>query len=199
MASAAPEQGTPARQRLARIIGQFEDWLLAEKENGASTVNASQALVRSLGTPIPQASRPAPAKATARKTGAQPAGPDIAFISSDAAESEADLLLTRMIQAMGYSRDLVAVEPVSPDLQSRLRSLRPKIIVPLGEEALHAMANPEQAFARGQWLKWLDFDVLPTHSPAQLLTQPAMKREAWLDLQAVLGKLGRKAPEIRKK
>jgi hypothetical protein len=197
MPSAAPEKGSPARQRLARIIGQFEDWLLAEKENGVSTVKASPALVRSLGAPILQTS--GPAKATARKTDAQPAGLDLVFISTEAPESEADLLLTRMIQAMGYARNQVAVEPVSPDLQNRIRSLRPKIIVPLGDPALQALAIPEQAFARGQWLKWLTFDVLPTHSPAHLVTQPALKKEAWLDLQAVLSKLGRKAPDVGKK
>lgn len=199
MASAAPENGPSPRQRLIRIVGQFEDWLLSEKENGASTVNASPALVRSLGAAFPLIGRSTPGKASARKSGAPPAAPDIVFISSDLPDSEADQLLTRMIQAMGYDRSEVVVEPVSPDLQGRIRTLKPKIIVPLGEQALTALVNAGHPFARGRWLKWLNFDVLPTHGPAQLVTQPALKKDAWLDLQAVLKKLGRKAPEIRKK
>jgi uracil-DNA glycosylase len=129
-------------------------------------------------------------------------------------------LLTKMIEAMGYTRDEVFIANIVkcrppnnrvPEadeaaaclhfLKEQLACLKPKVIVTLGGTALKHLMGLETASItkmRGHWLAYEDVDVMPTFHPSYLLRTPEAKKEAWSDLKAVLVKLGRKPPAVKK-
>ena len=129
-------------------------------------------------------------------------------------------LLTKMIAAMGYSRDEVFIANIVkcrppnnrvPDpaeaaacihfLEEQIALLKPKVIVTLGGTALKHLLGPETASItrmRGHWLSYRGVDVMPTFHPSYLLRTPEAKKEAWADLKAVLAKLGRTPPPVKK-
>lgn len=154
------------------------------------------------------------------------AHPEIAFIGEGpghdedqqglAFVGEAGQLLTRMIGAMGYSRDDVWIgnivkcrppddrSPTENEMQSclpylkeQLAILQPKVIVCLGATAVKGLLATTEGIPRmrGQWQSFNGIDVMPTFHPAYLLRNPAAKRDAWSDLQGVLERLGRTAPQ----
>jgi DNA polymerase len=119
-------------------------------------------------------------------------------------------LLTKMIEAMGLSRDRVHIinvvkcrppnnrdpEPdevaaCSPFLKAQLAIIKPKVIVTLGRYAsqtLLATTTPMSQI-RGQWTSYEGIDVMPTFHPAFLLRNPPKKKEVWQDLQEVMTRL----------
>lgn len=131
---------------------------------------------------------------------------------------DAGQLLTRMIQAMGLTRDDVFIANVvkcrppgnrqpAPDematclpyLREQIGALKPKVIVALGATAAHALLAVETPISRlrGQWTRFEGIDLMPTFHPAYLLRNPASKREVWADLQLVLKRLGRTPPPAK--
>ena len=126
-------------------------------------------------------------------------------------------LLTRMIEAMGYTRDEVFIANILkcrppqnrpplpeemqtclPYLREQVRRLSPKAIVTLGSTAVKGLL-PDLDFlsmgkTRGRWLAYEGIDVMPTYHPAYLLRNPSAKVQVWQDLQAVLARLGKKPP-----
>jgi DNA polymerase len=46
---------------------------------------------------------------------------------------------------------------------------------------------------RGQWRSYEGIELMPTYHPAYLLRQPDEKKKAWMDLQEVMKKLGKKS------
>jgi uracil-DNA glycosylase family 4 len=126
---------------------------------------------------------------------------------------KAGQLLTKMIEAMTFSRDGVYIcnvvkcrppnnrnpEPdeiaaCEPFLKAQLSSLRPKVIVALGKFAAQTLLNDPTPISRlrGQWKRYEGIDLMPTFHPAYLLRTPADKKLAWLDLQEVMKKFGRR-------
>jgi len=122
-------------------------------------------------------------------------------------------LLTKMIEAMKYSRDDVYIcnvvkcrppgnrnpEPdeiraCEPFLQAQLRIIKPKVIVALGKFAAQTLLRDDTAITRlrGQWRQYEGIDLMPTFHPAYLLRSPDEKKKAWMDLQEVMKKLGKK-------
>lgn len=125
---------------------------------------------------------------------------------------EAGQLLTKMIGAMGYTREQVFITNIvkcrapgarvplpeeisacSPYLRKQIELIQPKIIVALGKMAVEGLLNKQVAITRfrGTWCTYEGIDLMPTFHPAYLLRSPGKKREAWEDLQAVMAKLGR--------
>ena len=121
-------------------------------------------------------------------------------------------LLTKMIEAMGFSRDRVYIcnvvkcrppgnrnpEPVEiaacePFLRAQLASLRPKVIVTLGKFAAQTLLRDETSISRlrGNWREYCGIRLMPTFHPAYLLRSPAEKRKTWEDLKLVMKELGR--------
>lgn len=124
-------------------------------------------------------------------------------------------LLTRMIEAMGLTRDGVYIcntvkcrppnnrDPeadelaqCSPFLYKQLESLQPQVIVTLGRKATHILLDTTRPMRvlRGQWQDWRGVAVLPTYHPAYLLRNPADKRLVWRDLQIVMERMGLERP-----
>jgi DNA polymerase len=118
-------------------------------------------------------------------------------------------LLTRMIAAMGYGRDEVyicnvvkcrppgnrnpepdEIEACQPFLEAQLSAIRPSVIIALGKFAAQTLLRTDTPITRlrGQWREYVGIPLMPTFHPAYLLRNPAEKKAAWADLQAVMGR-----------
>jgi uracil-DNA glycosylase family 4 len=121
-------------------------------------------------------------------------------------------LLTKMIEAMGFRREDVYIcnvikcrppgnrnpEPdevasCEPFLKKQLAALRPRMIVTLGKFAAHCLLRIDTPITRlrGNFKTYEGIQLMPTYHPAFLLRDPSRKREAWADLQTVVGALRR--------
>jgi DNA polymerase len=134
-------------------------------------------------------------------------------------------LLTRIIQAMGFTREEVYIANILkcrpdtpgrtsgnrkptpsematcfPYLQEQLRIIRPKVIVALGATAVEGLLGKTElgiTRLRGQWQQWEGIPVMPTYHPAYLLRNQSLaeKRKVWEDMLQVLERLGRPISE----
>jgi uracil-DNA glycosylase family 4 len=151
--------------------------------------------------------------------------PDIMFIGEGPGEDEdlqglafvgrAGQLLTKMIEAMGYTRDQVFIanivkcrppnnRPPMPEemdaclpyLKSQIALLKPKVIVGLGATAVKGLLGVATGITklRGRWHSYEGIDFMPTFHPSYLLRYAPAKHDAWADLQAVLERLGKEPP-----
>ena len=151
--------------------------------------------------------------------------PDIMFIGEGPGQSEdeqglafvgkAGQLLTKMIEAMGYSRDTVFIGNIvkcrppgnrvpSPEemagcipyLRRQIAVIRPKLIVCLGATAVKGLVQEQTAISRvrGTWREFEGIPVMLTFHPAYLLRDPRKMADAWADLKTVLARLGTKPP-----
>jgi DNA polymerase len=124
-------------------------------------------------------------------------------------------LLTKMIEAMGFNRDLVyicnvvkcrppgnrnpepdEIQACEPFLRSQLLAIQPKVIVALGKFAAQTLLRDSTPITklRGQWRDYQGVQLMPTFHPAYLLRSPQEKRKAWEDLQQVMKVLGKTSP-----
>jgi uracil-DNA glycosylase len=121
-------------------------------------------------------------------------------------------LLTKMIEAMKFSRDTVyicnvvkcrppgnrnpepeEIQSCEPFLRAQLRVIKPKVIVALGKFAAQTLLRDDTTITRlrGQWRQYEGIDLMPTFHPAYLLRSPEEKKKAWMDLQEVMKRLGK--------
>ncbi len=157
------------------------------------------------------------------------AAPEIMFIGEGPGEDEdlqglafvgkAGQLLTKIIEAMGFTRDQVFIgnivkcrppgnrvplpderEACLPFLKEQIALLRPAVIVALGATAVKGLLGIETGITklRGKWLEYEGAPLMPTFHPAYLLRNPSAKREVWDDMKQVLARIGR-APPTRSK
>lgn len=154
------------------------------------------------------------------------AQPDIMFIGEGPGADEdeqglafvgrAGQLLTKIIEAMGFTRDEVFIGnivkcrppdnrvPLPDEMQSclpylheQIALLKPKVIVALGATAVKGLFGDDIGGItkiRGKWLQYQGIDAMPTYHPAYLLRNPPAKPDVWTDMKTVLSKLGREAP-----
>lgn len=151
--------------------------------------------------------------------------PDILFLGeAPGAEEDAQgrpfvgkagQLLTKMIEAMGYTREEVYVGNVvkcrppdnrKPDrdemdrclpyLRQQIKLIQPKVIVGLGGAAIEGLLGRPVGITRirGVWQDYEGIKLMPTFHPSYLLRDPSKKKEAWLDLKLVLDELGKAPP-----
>ncbi len=128
-------------------------------------------------------------------------------------------LLTRILQAMGLTRDTVYIANVLkcrpdtpgqqvgnrkptteemhtclPYLEEQIRIIRPKVMVALGGTAIEGLIgrSVQVTRIRGQWLQFHDIPLMPTYHPAYLLRNEAIseKRKVWEDMLAVMERIG---------
>lgn len=126
-------------------------------------------------------------------------------------------LLTKIIDAMGFTRDDVFIgnivkcrppdnrvpEPDEmatciPFLKEQIAILKPKVIVCLGATAVKGLFGdnvPGITKLRGTWMNFEGIEVMPTLHPAYLLRNPPAKKDVWTDMQAVVKRLGRTLPQ----
>ncbi len=124
---------------------------------------------------------------------------------------KAGQLLTRIIEAMGLSRDEVYIANVikcrppenrnpepdeivacQPFLQKQIASIRPQVIVGLGKFAGQWLLKTAEPISRlrGRLGEYEGIRVMPTYHPAYLLRNPGAKKEVWEDMKVVRGLLG---------
>jgi DNA polymerase len=128
-------------------------------------------------------------------------------------------LLTRIIGAMGFSRETVYIanilkcrpdtpgqtsgnrKPTADEMKTclpwlleQIDLIRPSVIVALGATALEGLTGRSEPIGRlrGRFLLFRDTPLMPTFHPSYLLRNQAMaeKRKVWEDMLAVLEKLG---------
>lgn len=120
---------------------------------------------------------------------------------------EGGQLLTRMIQAMGLSREdvyicnIVKCRPAEnktpgPEefraclafFERQVQVIKPEIICTLGAFATRILLKnrAEIANLRGEFQDYKGIKILPTFHPSFLLKNPGNKREAWEDLQKIM-------------
>jgi len=163
-----------------------------------------------------------------------PDSPDVMFIG-EAPGADEDLqglafvgaagqLLTKMIAAMGYSRDEIFIANICkcrppnnrtpqsderqkclPFLREQIRIIRPKTIVLLGGTAIRGLLDTQVGVTRlqGQWTQYDGIPVMPTYHPAYVLRfesqgdskgLKAAKMQVWNALKLVLAYLGKSVP-----
>jgi DNA polymerase len=132
---------------------------------------------------------------------------------------KAGQLLTKIIQAMGLTRDTVYIgnilkcRPETPGqgagnrkptpeemktcvpyLHEQIDLIRPKVIVALGATAVEGLLGKTIGITklRGNWKKYRGIPLMPTYHPAYLLRNqaPSEKRRVWEDMLLVMEKLG---------
>lgn len=129
-------------------------------------------------------------------------------------------LLTKMIEAMGLTRDevficnvvkcrppgnrtpeLTEMAACLPYLKRQIAILKPRVIIALGATALKGLIEIPEGTGitklRGTWQSFDRTDLMPTFHPAYLLRNPAMKKYVWEDLKTVLRHIGRPVPEVK--
>ena len=115
-------------------------------------------------------------------------------------------LLDKMITAIDLKRDEVyicnilkcrppenrtpapnEVEQCLPYLEQQLALVKPSLICALGLSAAQALLKTKSSMAslRGRTFEYRGIPLIPTYHPAALLRNPALKREAWEDMQRV--------------
>jgi DNA polymerase len=128
-------------------------------------------------------------------------------------------LLTKIIKAMGFSRDDVYIGNVlkcRPDmppgstgnrkprpeemrscfpwLEKQIELIQPKVLVALGATAVEGLLGETRPMRelRGQWLDYRGIPVMTTYHPAYLLRNQSIteKRKVWEDMLLVMEKLG---------
>ena len=119
-------------------------------------------------------------------------------------------LLTKMIAAMGKTRDevyicnIVKCRPPQnrapmpeeamaclPFLRQQVVLVKPKIIVLLGSTAAKTLLRPDFRITRehGIWEERKGIWFMPTYHPAALLRDELKKNDSWHDLQLVMAKM----------
>lgn len=164
-----------------------------------------------------------------------PFSPDVLFIGEAPGADEdreglafvgaAGQFLTKMIQAMGYTREQVFIANICkcrppknrtplpeemqaclPFLREQIHIIRPKVIVLLGGTAVKGLLDTQVGVTRmqGQWTRYEGIPVMPTFHPAYILRFEAFgdmaglkkaKTEVWKALKLVLAQLGKPVPE----
>jgi DNA polymerase len=124
---------------------------------------------------------------------------------------KAGQLLTRIIEAMGLTRDEVYIANVikcrppenrnpepdeivacQPFLQKQIETIRPRVIVGLGKFAGQWLLKTAEPISRirGRLGDYEGIRVMPTYHPAYLLRNPGAKKDVWEDMKVVRGLLG---------
>jgi len=121
-------------------------------------------------------------------------------------------LLTKIIQAMDYTREQVyicniikcrppgnrnpmpdEIEACVPFLERQIGAIKPDFICALGTFAAQTLLETKAPISRlrGSFHNYKGIKVLPTYHPAFLLRNPAKKRDVWEDMQMLMKSMGR--------
>jgi uracil-DNA glycosylase len=132
---------------------------------------------------------------------------------------KAGQLLTKIIQAMGLTRETVYIgnilkcrpdtpgqtagnrkptpeemQTCIPYLHEQIDLIRPKVIVALGATAVEGLLGKTIGITklRGNWKTYRGIPLMPTYHPAYLLRNqaPSEKRRVWEDMLQVMERLG---------
>ena len=115
-------------------------------------------------------------------------------------------LLTKIIEGIGFKREDVFIGNINrcrppgnraptlpeahtcrPFLLREIAVVKPKVIVVMGNTALHNLLDTKDGITkvRGHFQDYFGVKVMPTFHPAYLLRDPNKKREVWEDMKKV--------------
>jgi uracil-DNA glycosylase len=124
---------------------------------------------------------------------------------------KAGQLLTRIVEAMGMTRDDVYIANVlkcrppqnrnpepdeilscQPFLERQIATIQPRVIVALGKFAGQFLLKTAEPISRlrGRLGEYRGVQVMPTYHPAYLLRNPGAKKDVWEDMKVVRSLLG---------
>jgi len=220
----APVAGVLSRQRAAEQAAAAE----VPASNPADSPEARQAVLAEVAQKVTACRLCALCEKRIQAVPGQgnATSPDILFIGEAPGADEdvqglafvgaAGQLLTKMISAMGYTRDEVFIANVCkcrppnnrppsleemqaclPYLRAQIAAIRPRTIVALGATAVKGLLDSNAGISklRGTWTAYAGLPLMPTYHPAYLLRYPPAKRDSWDDLRKVLQRLGKPVPE----
>lgn len=125
-------------------------------------------------------------------------------------------LLTRIIEAMGLTRDEVyicnilkcrppgnrnplsdEIDACTPFLNRQLAAISPECICALGKFAAQTLLDTQAPISRlrGRFHEYNGIRAMPTYHPAYLLRNPEGKRNVWNDVQQIMAVLNLKPPK----
>ena len=165
---------SPAALRVATRLGE------AAELNTAEMHTTADPLERTTSTHPQAGLNAAPIATSAEQT-------DLVFVGGGTRDSQAGQLLDKMIAAMGLVPNEICVLEVDSSVVRELTDLNPRMIVALGQDVLAALLGAGESLSqhRGKISEWGSARLLATFDPADLLAQPALKRDAWADLKKV--------------
>ncbi len=120
-------------------------------------------------------------------------------------------LLTKMIEAMGLSREKVYIANIVkcrppdnrlplpeesaecfPFLLQQIRAIQPRFIITLGNLATQTLLATKVGITQlhGKFHDFHGSQLMPTYHPAFLLRNPNMKKPCWEDLKLVMAQMG---------
>lgn len=123
---------------------------------------------------------------------------------------EAGMLLSKIIDAMGFKRDDVYIcnilkcrppqnrNPLPEEISScieylykQIEYIKPRIICGLGKFASQTLLNTQVSITklRGNWHEFSGIRFMPTFHPAYLLRNPNDKKLVWQDMQKIMKEL----------
>jgi DNA polymerase len=132
-------------------------------------------------------------------------------LSGEAFVGKAGMLLTRIIEAMGLTREdvyitnIVKCRPPNnrnpeldeiseclPYLEKQIDTIHPEVICTLGVVATQAITGMRRGISamRGRPHDYRGFTVIPTFHPAACLRYPSNKKLVWEDIKKVMKTLG---------
>ena len=115
-------------------------------------------------------------------------------------------LLDKMLEAIDLSREKIYIanivkcrpprnrDPQPPEmeacrkfLEAQIERVRPRLIVPLGRIALHALVDESLSIGKthGKIMYRNSRFYIPTYHPSALLRNPELKRDAWEDMKTI--------------
>jgi uracil-DNA glycosylase family 4 len=109
-------------------------------------------------------------------------------------------LLDKMIEAMGFKKSEVCICRISLPSEKQNapgENIAPsRVFVALGKASATSLLQSETRWEdlRGAFHDYRGSKLLATFHPLELLSNPALKKEAWADLQKVLKELGMGLP-----
>ena len=128
-------------------------------------------------------------------------------------------LLTRMIEAMGLTREEVyitniikcrpprnrdpnpdEIDACEPFLRRQIEAIAPRMMIALGSFAAKTLLRTETGISqlRGRFHIYHGTPLMPTFHPAFLLRNPERKRPVWEDLKQVMAEMDRLGLERRR-
>ncbi|MEI8243591.1 MAG: uracil-DNA glycosylase [bacterium] len=228
--TAVPPTTAAGQQAGAGLQQQAAARLLAAESRAPEAVTTPEARLAALAAIAQKAAACRLCVLCEKRTRAVPEqgnalSPDILFVGEapDADEDTqgtagggaAGQLLTRMILAMGYTREEVFIANICkccppdnrhptldemqtclPYLRAQIAAIRPRTIVALGATAVKGLLDSSVGISklRGTWTACAGIPLMPTYQPAYLLRFPQARKDAWDDLKKVLIKLGKPIP-----
>jgi uracil-DNA glycosylase family 4 len=173
-----------------RTIRDFSQYISHQNALGNTNLTLSKECRETMNTWGTQREKAAPFLFQGPETAA------LFFVDSDGSffNGEPGGLLVKILKAMHLNPGEVFICN-APDLRSihtRIKKIRPKIVITLGQRAGRLLLNlksPLEQF-QGKFHSYNGVPVMPTLHPSVLLAQPGLKRKVWEDMQQVMHRAG---------